>query len=138
MPVIRLICLSAILVVLSLALAGCGQSPPASQEPGPQIDMEISSSPIHEVKVNLLKSNPPQIDVYIKGGLQDGCTAFHNIEVERKGSTINLKVTNQHPVGVSCPAIYTYFEENVNLGSDFTIGTTYTLNVNDYTTTFSY
>jgi hypothetical protein len=100
--------------------------------------IETSLAPIHEVKVSIMKSNPPQIGVYIKGGLRDGCTTFNDIEIAREGSTVNVKVTTQHPRDVSCPAIYTYFEKDINLGSDFTIGTTYKLNVNDYTTTFEY
>ena len=38
---------------------------------------------------------------------------------------------------MNCPAIYTWFEKDVNLGTDFAFGTTYTLNVNDYSTTFN-
>ena len=75
--------------------------------------------------------------MHIKGGLPDGCTTFHDIETSREGSTVNIKVTVQRPAGVSCPAIYTSFEKDVNLGSDFAFGTTYTLKVNDYNTTFS-
>ena len=101
-------------------------------------NIETSLAPIHEVKVNIMESDPPQIGVYIKGGLRDGCTTFNDIEIAREGSTVNIKVTTQHPRDVSCPAVYNYFEKNINLGSDFTIGTTYTLNVNDYTTTFVY
>jgi hypothetical protein len=102
-------------------------------------NLEISLAPLHDVRVSIMKSNPPQIGVYIKGGLRDGCTTFHDIEITQEGLTINIKVTVQHPLNVSCPAIYTYFEKDVNLGSNFTFGTTYTLNVNaDYTTTFKY
>lgn len=101
-------------------------------------NLEISLAPIHEVEVSIMKSNPPQIGVYIKGGLRDGCTTFHDIEIAREGSTVNIKVTTQHPKDTVCPAIYGFFEKYLNLGSDFTIGTTYTLNVNDYTTTFVY
>lgn len=42
-------------------------------------NIEISLAPIHEVKVSIMKSNPPQIGVYIKGGLRDGCTTFNDI-----------------------------------------------------------
>ena len=101
-------------------------------------NMEIDLAPIHEVKTSLLKSNPPQVDVYIKGGLRDGCTTFHNIEVSREGNIINIRVTTKHPKDTSCPAIYGFFEKNLNLGSDFAIGTSYTLNVNDHTSTLTY
>lgn len=102
-----------------------------------RIDVEIKLAPIDEVRVYTMKSNPAQIGVYIKGGLSDGCTTFHNIETTREGNTVNIKVTVQRPRGVDCPAIYTWFEKDVNLGTDFAFGTTYTLNVNDYSTTFS-
>ncbi len=78
------------------------------------------------------------LDVYIKGGLRDGCTTFHNIELSREGNIINIMVTTKHPKDTSCPAIYGYFEKNVNLGSDFAIGTSYTLSVNDHTSRFIY
>jgi hypothetical protein len=99
-------------------------------------DVEIKLAPIDEVKVYIMKSNPPQIGVYIKGGLSDGCTTFHGIETTKEGNTVNIKVTVQRPRGLSCPTIYTWFEKDVNLGTDFVFGTTYTLNVNDYSTTF--
>lgn len=101
-------------------------------------EIEIDLAPIHEVTVNYLKSNPPQISVHIKGGLRDGCTEFHSIETTRQDSTVNIKVTTRHPKDVFCPAIYTYFEKDVDLGSNFTTGVTYTVNVNDYSTTFTY
>jgi hypothetical protein len=98
--------------------------------------LEIKLAPIDAVKVDILKSNPPQISVYIKGGLPDGCTTFHAIQTVREGTTVNIEVTVQRPGAVACPALYTAFEKTVNLGSDFIFGTTYTLKVNDYRTTF--
>jgi hypothetical protein len=68
-------------------------------------EVEIRMAPIHEANATLLMSNPPQVEVYIKGGLADGCTTFHNIEVAREGSHINITVTVQHPKDVFCPAV---------------------------------
>ncbi|MBN1369688.1 MAG: hypothetical protein JW954_05585 [Dehalococcoidaceae bacterium] len=101
-----------------------------------QSSLEIKLAPIHEVDVYIMESNPEQIGVHIRGGLSDGCTTFHGLTVTREGNVVNIEVTVQRPRGVDCPAIYTYFEQNVNLGTDFAFGTTFTLNVNDYTTTF--
>ena len=101
-------------------------------------DVEISPAPIHEVEVYFMESFPVQVGVRIKGGLRDGCTTFRDIEVKQEGDDVNIRVTVQHPQGVNCPAVYNYFEKNINLGSDFTAGVTYTLNVNDYSTTFEY
>jgi hypothetical protein len=101
-----------------------------------QMSIVIKPAPIDEVKVNILKSNPAQISVYIKGGLPDGGTTFNNLVVTRNGSDVEIKVTVRRPAEGDFPAIYTYFEKYVNLGSDFYFGTTYSLKVNDYTTTF--
>jgi hypothetical protein len=130
---ILLVCAAALLIMLILVSGACSKATPTtgSQE-------VIDPAPIHEVNTSLLKTNPPQVSVYIKGGLRDGCTTFNNIEVTREGNTVNIKVTTKHPKEAVCPAIYGYFEKNINLGSDFTIATTYTLKVNDYTTTFAY
>lgn len=104
----------------------------------PVAEIEITLTPIEEVTVFFMKSNPAQVGVHFVGGLPSGCTTFYDIEITRDGTTINIKVTNQQPKDTFCPAIYTTFEKDVNLGSDFTVGTTYTLNVNDHTTTFNY
>ncbi len=101
-----------------------------------RIHVEIKLAPIDEVRVYIMESHPPQIGVYIKGGLSDGCTTFHNIEITREGNTVNIKVTVQRPIGAQCPAIYTWFEKNINLGTDFAFGAVYILKVNDYQTTF--
>lgn len=95
-------------------------------------------APIHEVQVNIAESYPEQIFVYFKGGLADSCTAFHDIETQRSGNTIDITVTTERPRDAVCAQVYGYFEKNVALGSDFTSGETYTVNVNDFTTSFEY
>jgi hypothetical protein len=99
-------------------------------------ELELRLAPIHEVKVNIAESYPPQVFVYVKGGLSDGCTTFHQLTTERSGNTIYIEVTTQRPKGAICTQVYSFFEQNVNLGSDFTSGETYTLRVNDVTTNF--
>jgi hypothetical protein len=101
-------------------------------------EVEISLAPIHEVEVLFMESFPVQVGVHIKGGLRDGCTTFNDAVVTREGDTINIEVTTQRPRDAICTQVYGFFEENLNLGSDFAPGTTYTLDVNDYTTTFLY
>jgi hypothetical protein len=103
---------------------------------GPQFagrgEMETKPAPIEEVSVNIAESFPVQVFVYIRGGLADSCTTFHEIETERSGNTIDILVTTQRPKDAICAQVYTTFEENVALGSDFTPGETYTVNVNDF------
>ena len=102
----------------------------------PPVELEIRLAPIHKVQVNIAESYPPQIMIYIEGGLSDGCTTFHQLTTARTGNTITIEVTTQRPKDKVCTAVYGYFDENVNLGSDFVSGETYTINVNDESTTF--
>jgi len=118
-----------VLVVIAFTALGC-LSCNGGQE------MEISLAPIHDVQVNVAESYPPQVFVYIKGGLPDSCTTLHGYEVKSGGDTIDIAVYNQRPKGTICAQMYSYFEENVDLGSDFVSGQTYTINVNDRTVTF--
>lgn len=103
-----------------------------------QQETDISLAPIHDVQVNIAESYPEQIFVYIKGGLRDGCTTFHDIETQRSGNIIDITVTTERPRDAICAQVYGYFEKNVPLGSDFTSGETYIVNVNDVTTSFEY
>lgn len=122
------------LIMTSLALPGCTANTSTTMDTG----YEIRWAPIHEVKISIAKSLSPQIIVNITGGLSDGCTTFDAIKTSRSGDTVTITVTTRHPRNTECPAIYGYFEQMVNLGSDFTGGNTYTLKVNDYVTTFEY
>jgi len=123
--------LSWLVVILLLLLVATA----VACQPGGQ-RLEIRLAPIHEVRVAIAESFPPQVMVYIQGGLSDGCTTFHELKTERSGNTVNITVTTQRPRDAVCTQVYGYFEQNVNLGSDFVSGQTYTIHVNDKTTSF--
>jgi hypothetical protein len=121
------------LVLAAVAIAAAGCKPSDDGE-----EIEIRLAPIHEVEVSIAESFPEQIFVYIKGGLADGCTTFNAVETERSGTTIDITVTTQRPRDAACIQVYSFFEQNVALGSQFTSGQTYTVNVNDVTRSFEY
>jgi len=98
--------------------------------------LEVKPAPIHEVDVYIAESFPPQVMVHVQGGLSDGCTTLREIKTERNGSVVNIKVTTQRPKEAICTQVYGYFEEGLNLGSDFVSGEAYTFNVNDVMTVF--
>jgi len=116
-------------MIIIAVIAGC-------QSDVDERGMEIRPAPIHEAQVNIAESFPPQVFVHIQGGLRDSCTKFHELTTQRDGNTINIEITTQRPKEAVCAQVYGYFEKNVALGSDFTSGETYTIKVNDRTTTF--
>ena len=118
------------LIISIVTVAGC--------QPVVEVDgTEIRLAPVHEVQVNIAESYPPQVFIYIKGGLSDSCTTFREFTTKRRGNTISIKVTTQRPKEVVCAQVYTFFEKNISLGSDFTLGETYIVEVNDKSTSFT-
>ncbi|MFC2058358.1 hypothetical protein ACFLTS_01775 [Chloroflexota bacterium] len=103
---------------------------------GPNQAVEISLAPIDEVQISIAESYPSQVIVYIQGGLRDGCTTFHDLDIQRDKNIIEIEVTTERPEEAACDAVYSQFEKYENLGTDFTSGETYTVKVNNYTTTF--
>lgn len=99
-------------------------------------NVEIKEAPIHEVTIRFAESAPPQVFVHIQGGLSDGCTTFREIKANRSGDTIDIKVLVQRTKAQICTQVYGYFEKDVNLGSNFVKGKTYTVKVNSETKTF--
>lgn len=117
------------LVVMVSLLTGCQ---------GDDSGLEIKLAPIHEVQISIAESFPEQVFVHITGGLADGCTVFHDLTTERTGNIIKIEVTTERPKDAVCVQVYGYFEKSVNLGSDFTSGQTYIVDVNGTTEAFVY
>ena len=117
------------MVVMVSLLPGCQ---------GDNSGLEIKLAPIHEVQISIAESFPEQVFVHITGGLADSCTVFHDLTTKRTGNTIKIEVTTERPKDAFCAQVYGYFEKSVNLGSDFTSGQTYIVDVNGTTEAFVY
>jgi hypothetical protein len=123
--------LTAILLVGAVAFAsGRGELAPA---PGRQ----TVTAPIDDIQVVVRESNPPQVTLNVKAGLPSGCAQRESHSVSRAGDTFTVRVLNSMPTGdVACTMIYGSYELNIDLGNDFRADGSYTVNVNDKTTTF--
>ena len=123
--------LAAILLIAAVAFAsGRGDLIPT---PGRQ----TVPAPIDDVQVVIRESNPPQVTLNVKAGLPSGCAQRESHSISRTGDTFTVRVLNSMPTGdVACTMIYGTYELNLDLGRDFRAGGTYTVNVNDRTTTF--
>ena len=110
---------------------------PQGSPNAPETVMAEVRAPIESVKINIAESFPPQYFAAIKSGLPSGCAKFNEYEVSRDGNTVSIEVTNMQPAEgqmVACTALYGYHDSNINLGSDFVGGETYTVVVNDSVT----
>lgn len=95
-------------------------------------------APIDGLDVRVLESQPPRYFLHVLAGLPSGCAQPFRHDVERHGETIQVVVLNSFPKGNPvCTAIYGTYELNIDLGSDYRRGVTYTVHVNDRSTNFT-
>ena len=127
---IVLLLTTALLAIGAAALsAGSGSNTPDARQTVP--------APIDGLEVVMRESAPPQVSLKITAGLPSGCAQAHSHQLTRSGNAFTVTVLNSMPTGnPACTAIYGSYELTVDLGSDFAPGQTYTVQVNDKTTTF--
>ncbi|MDA0271480.1 MAG: hypothetical protein O2798_11030 [Chloroflexi bacterium] len=120
--------------------------PTGTTEPGTNVPPPVAPdgrrlevAPIDGLDVLVLESAPPQYMAAVQYGLPSGCAQYAGTEVQRNGDVITITVWNTQPSdeNVACTMIYGMGEENVNLGSDFQSGTTYTVKAGDREVTFT-
>jgi hypothetical protein len=133
-----------LLSVVAAAFVAC--SSPAADPgdatpvPGEEPALVEVTAPIESVVVNIAESFPPQYFLVIQAGLSNGCIQQGSYDWKLDGDTVTVDVTVLAPVAGSltpCTDDYRVVEKTVALGSDFEPGTTYTVNVNDKTTSFT-
>ena len=134
----RRFALAGVLVLAVLAVGAMFYAYASALSPrAPVGDRQQVAAPIDKVDVLVRESNPPQVTVKISAGLPGGCAKQDSYSVNRAGDTISITVLNTMPTGNPiCTAIYGTYELNVDIGSNFALGNTYTVRVNDKTTTF--
>lgn len=106
--------------------------PPATVPPGRAEQL----APIEAVEV--FGDGSGNATARITSGLPSGCAVYSRAVVTRTPSGARVAVYNHLPVGnVACTMIYGYTTHDVALGSGFTAGGTYTIEVNDKSQRFT-
>ena len=133
----RVVIVSLGVVLAALSVAACTSatdSLPLSPSPSGR---QAVLAPIDRLDVRVLESSPPQYVLSVRAGLPGGCAEKNRHEAERIAETITVTVLNWMPTGNQpCTMIYGSYELNINVGSDFRRGTTYSVTVNDKRTAF--
>ncbi len=126
-----------IVVVLALLSTSCASAVERSPSSPSSSGRQEVLAPIDGLDVRVLESNPPQYMLNVRAGLPGGCAERNRHETGRQADAITVTVLNWMPAGSPpCTMIYGTYVLNINLGSDFRPGTTYTVSVNDKRTTF--
>ncbi|MCH7746033.1 MAG: PKD domain-containing protein [Chloroflexi bacterium] len=140
------------LLALTIACAsapaspGAGDKPLIGADPTPTPNQNAEPvfvetlAPIENAVVQVAESFPPQYFLLVTSGLPNGCARFDDYEVTRDGKDVRVRMTNLSPAPdelIACTMIYGIVETSIALGSDFAPGITYSVSVNDFTTTFT-
>lgn len=87
---------------------------------------------IHEVDLLVMESNPPQVELHVRGEHPDGCQLPVQVTQHREGSTIIVEIFRDVPADMICPMMLQPYEGNIRLEGTFPQGR-YTFRVNDFT-----
>jgi len=129
--------LAAVLALGVILLAGAAALASARGDLGPATARQAIAAPIDRMDIVILDSSPPQVTLNVMAGLPSGCAQRESHSVTRTGDTFTVSVLNSMPTGNPvCTMIYGTYELNIDLGRDVRPGVTYTVRVNDQTTTF--
>jgi hypothetical protein len=128
---------AAVLGMAVILLAGVVAFASGRVDLNPAPGRQTVPAPIDDIQVVIRESNPPQVNLKVKAGLPSGCAQRDSHTVSRSGDTFTVSVLNSMPTGNPiCTMIYGTYELNIDLGRDLRPGATYTVKVNDKTTTF--
>ncbi len=125
-----------------------GDEPVHSDDPGENLpppveptDHEVVAepAPIESFELQIMESYPVQYAILIVSGLQNSCVSFEGFDVTREGNSMKIEVTNLVSAPgtvIACAEVYGMVESLVQLGSDFTSGETYLVEINDQSMEF--
>ena len=129
--------IAGVLIASAVLAAGAFALVSARGGPGPAPGRVTLPAPIERVEVVIRESAPPQVSVKITAGLPSGCAQRETHSVGRTGDRFVVRVLNSMPQGdPACTMIYGTYVLNVDLVGEIRPGVTYTVQVNDKTTTF--
>jgi hypothetical protein len=127
-----------LLILLFLAIFGVSSQ--ESSAPPPVVEVTPVTPPeetfeslthIDSVEALVLESFPVQLQLHIIGAQPDGCDFPVQIEQQRDGNAITLKIFREVPLTVMCPAVLINYDETITLEGTFEPGT-YTIDVNGF------
>ena len=106
-------------------------------DPDEEGSMIIGIAPVEQVRLEVVSRDPLQVNVIVTGYLPDGCTELDEVLQERAGDTLYVKLTTKRPAGVACITVIVPFEEVVPLDVEGLSAGTYSVQVNELSTTLT-
>ena len=125
-------------ILTACLLSGCSSAPTTPDPVSSPTDQARALAPIEQVDIIIAESFPPQYFAAIVSLQPNACATFDAVETTREGNSVRVLVWNLVPEDpdVFCAQVIGTTEHNVVLGTDFELGESYEVQVNDVTRTF--
>jgi hypothetical protein len=109
------------------------ETPPATPVTG---ELQMGAALVDAVDVQMLESFPVQVNVLVRGYLQDACTEMGEIRQQFDGSVFTIELTTVRDPNLMCAQVLTPFEQTIPLEVAGLPSGAYTLIVNGVTAQF--
>jgi inhibitor of cysteine peptidase len=117
--------------------ATAGQDTTEAEEPEKKQGMIHRFARIEDFEIRMSESLPVEVNVLVKGYLQDGCTRIDRIRRSRSGNDFTVRIATIRPLGMDCTQAMVPFEETVTLLVKNLKAGEYTVTVNQKSKTFT-
>jgi inhibitor of cysteine peptidase len=104
--------------------------------PEPGDDVIVGEALVESIELLMLESFPLQVNVIVRGSLNDACTSLGEVTQVRRGSRIHLNVSTVRPADRVCAQVLAPFEKTFSLDVHGLPAGKYTVDVNGVTETF--
>jgi inhibitor of cysteine peptidase len=110
-------------------------SPGADPGKADEANMQIGIAPVEKVQAVVVSTDPLRVEATVVGYLPDGCTELGDMTQEWEGDTLYVTLTTKRPAGMACITMITPFEQVIPIDVSGITAGTYTIQVNDISTT---
>ena len=129
-----------ILLLVPILLTACGSPVPGEPTPNPTPGKVIyGKATVESIQILILESWPVQVNVHVRGYLNDACTTLGQIS-QRQDLEKNIfwvEIATERPADMACAQVITAFEETISLDVYGLPAGTYTVDVNGVSATFT-
>lgn len=107
---------------------------PPTAEPLPTLETGETVRVPHVItNVEVLESDPPQLQLQVTGYQTDGCEYPVHVEQRRERNEIFVDIYRNVPIAATCIQMIVDYSETISLEGEFNTGESYTIIVNDFT-----
>lgn len=105
-----------LIVLIGVLMAACASGPAAATPAPPSATPAVGGEPVVQaVEINLLKSNPLQVEVVIRGTLPDRCSRIDAVQQHYEPTEFQITLVAARPDHSVCSAALIPFREAVRL-----------------------